>query len=186
MFDHPVIAAVRRSEDLNAVLESPVTSIFLMYGDLSTLASTVARLQAGNKTVYLHIDLVKGLGSDKEAVDYVAAQVAPTGIVTTKGHLIKEIRRAGLVAVHQLFLIDTQAFQTAVKSVTASQPDLVEIMPGLMPRVVREWKTEVPLPLVAAGFIRSEAEIRTMLNAGCDGVAVGDHLLWNTGPWGRP
>ncbi len=180
LFKDPIIAALRREEDVVAALDSRTSTIFLMYGEISRFESVIARFKQAGKTVFVHIDLIKGLSSDKEAIDFVASRIAPDGIVTTKGHLVKEAKKFGMKACHQLFMIDTQAFHTGIKSVHGSSPDAVEIMPGLMPSVVRAWKAEVPLPLVVAGLIRSETEIRTMLDAGCDGVAVGDPGLWNT------
>lgn len=174
----PVIAALRRPTDTEAAIAGRPDSVFLMFGGVKGCGDTVSRLKDAGKSVYIHIDLIKGLSSDKEAVEFLADKARPAGIVTTKGHLIKEIRKAGMKAVHQLFMIDTQAFGTAIKSVRDSSPDIVEIMPALMPRVMREWKAEVDLPLVAAGLVRSRDEIALLLEAGCDAVAVGDPRLW--------
>jgi glycerol uptake operon antiterminator len=178
MFRNPIIAALRRAEDLEAALSSDIDCVFLMFGDINGCGAAVSLLKDAGKSVYVHIDLIKGLSSDREAVEFVAKRSFPEGVVTTKGHLIKEIRKFGMKAVHQLFMIDTQAFQTGVKSVLASSPDIVEIMPGLMPRVIREWKAECAAPLVVAGLVKSRDEIDMMLGSGCDAVAVGDARLW--------
>lgn len=182
MFEYPVIAALRRSDDFNLVADSPVRVVFLMYGEVCGFEKVVSALIKAGKEVYVHIDLIKGLSSDKEAVQYIAQRSAPRGIITTKGHLIKEIRKLGLAAVHQFFIIDTQAFNTAIKSVSVSKPDAVEIMPGLMPRVVREWKAVVGIPLVVAGLIKTPDEVRSLLEAGCEAVVVGESSLWGALP----
>lgn len=182
MFGYPIIAALRKPEDIPRAVESPARVVFLMYGEVCGFEKVVSTLNKAGKEVYIHIDLIKGLSADKEAVQYVAERSAPRGIVTTKGHLIKEARKFALAAVHQFFIIDTQAFNTAIKSVTASNPDAVELMPALMPRVIREWKTAVDLPLIVAGLVRSADEIRSLREAGCQGVAVGDPSLWGTAP----
>jgi glycerol uptake operon antiterminator len=178
MFACPIIAALRRSGDMEAAIAGEPDGVFLMFGDVNGCGAAINRLKDAGKSVFVHIDLIKGLSSDKEAVEFIAAEARPTGIVTTKGHLIKEIRKAGLKAVHQLFMIDTQAFNSAVKSVRDSSPDIVEIMPALMTRVMREWKAEVELPLVAAGLVRGREEVGSLLGSGCDAVAVGDPRLW--------
>lgn len=128
------------------------------------------------------MDLIKGLSSDKEAIQFIAERSAPCGIVTTKGHLIKEAKKFSFAAVHQLCIIDTQAFNTGIKSVLTSKPDAVEIMPALMPRIVREWKEKVPYPLTVAGLIKTAEEIRMMLDAGCEAVVVGAPSLWRAFP----
>lgn len=182
MFGHPIIAALRRAEDLPRAVESPVRAVFLMYGEVCGFEKVVSALNRAGKEVYIHIDLIKGLSADREAVQYIAERSAPRGIVTTKGHLIKEARKFGLAAVHQFFIIDTQAFNTAIKSVTTSNPDAVELMPGLMPRVIREWKAAVNLPLVVAGLVRSPDEVQALLSSGCQAVAAGEPSLWGTLP----
>jgi glycerol uptake operon antiterminator len=181
MFRSPIIAALRRAEDLEAAISSDIDCVFLMFGDINGCGAAISRLKGAGKSVFVHIDLIRGLSSDREAVEYLAQLSLPAGVVTTKGHLIREIRKIGMKAVHQLFMIDTQAFHTGIKSVLANSPDIVEIMPGLMPRVVREWKAEIAIPLVVAGLVKSRDEVRMMLDAGCDAVAVGDSRLWNAG-----
>ncbi len=178
MVTYPIIAALRNDEDWKFLENSPVSTVYLMYGTLLGLKQAVKRLHILGKNVVVHIELIKGLGQTKEAVAYIADQVRPEGIVTTKGHLIGPVKDVGLWAVLHLFLLDTNAFHTGIQLVKTSRPDAVEIMPGLMPRVVRDLSREIDVPILAAGLIKTYEEVETILNAGAMGVITGTANLW--------
>jgi glycerol uptake operon antiterminator len=176
---HPIIAAVRDLRTLPHALSTPVQVIFLMTGDIFTIGDAVASIRAADKTAILHIDLLKGLATDREGMLFVAQNVKPDGVVSTKQQLLHAARRVGLLTVQHLFLIDTQAFETGIQHVHQFGPDVVEVMPGLMPRVVRDLTRRIDVPLVAAGLIRSFAEVREVLEAGAVAAVVGYQELWN-------
>lgn len=178
MFDQPVIAALRTREDIDAACSSKARDIFLMCGELSSLEGDVSRLREAGKRVFVHPDLVKGLASDKEGIDFLAKIVKPEGIVSTKNHIIKAARDRSLLAVQHLFIIDTQAFNTGLRNVKEAQPDAIEIMPGLMPRVIRDFAALTDLPIAAAGLIQSSSEIAEIIAAGAKAVITGTKELW--------
>lgn len=179
-FDYPVIAAVRDLDLLPLALSSKkIDTIFMMCGELSNLNYIVDKIQNSGKRIFLHIDLIKGLASDKESIDFLVKKVNPTGIVTTKNNLIKIAKNSGLVAIQHLFIIDTQALQVGIRNVKANQPDAVEIMPGLMPRIIREFTDEVNLPLVVGGLLKEKSEINDILLAGANAAISGSPLVWD-------
>jgi len=175
---HPIIAAVRDLSLIRVAIESPVKVVFLMTGDALSVGDAIRDLQRSGKTVIVHIDLVKGMAADKEAVQFIAKTSPPDGIVSTKLQILQATRKAGLSAVQQLFLIDTQAFQTGVRHVSEFRPDAIEVMPGLMPRVIRDVHAVADAPIIAAGLIKSYGEVREALDAGAVSAVVGAHELW--------
>lgn len=76
-------------------------------------------------------------------------------------------------------MIDSQAFDTGLKNIVSLKPDAVEIMPGLMTRVIRQIKSKVDLPVITAGLIKQPHEVEEMLEAGCAGITVSEQKLWN-------
>jgi glycerol uptake operon antiterminator len=178
MFDHPIIAAVRAREDIEKACLSKARDIFLMCGELISLKHDVDMLHGRGKRVFVHPDLVKGLASDKEGIEFLAKLIGPEGIVSTKNHLIKAAKDAHLLAVQHLFIIDTQAFNTSLRNVKEAKPDAIEIMPGLMPRVVAEFASLVEVPILAAGLVRSIDEAKAILDAGARAVITGKSELW--------
>lgn len=186
LFGHPIVAALQSGDLIDAVARSRVQSVFVRCGDIRSIRTIVRELLRAGKQVYVQIELVRGLSNDQEAVEYLAEEVRPHGIVTTKGFMIRAIRAAGLVAVHHVFLMDFHSLHQGIKNVKTTKPDAVEIMPGLMPRVVREFRAAVAVPLVVGGMIRYESEIRAILEAGADAAICGTPELWDTDLPGSP
>ncbi|MCF6136628.1 glycerol-3-phosphate responsive antiterminator [Pseudalkalibacillus berkeleyi] len=176
---NPMVAAVRDISHLDIALNSNVEIISMMAGNLSNISEIVERIHAKKKQAFLHVDLIKGLANNNEAVDFLAEKVKPTGIVTTKGRLIKKAKECDLTAIQHNFIIDTQAFSMSVRSTKQNQPDAVEMMPGLMPRVIKDLKAEIDLPLIVGGLLNTETEIKEVLNAGASAVVSGNPDLWH-------
>ncbi len=175
---HPIIAAVRNLEDLDKAINSPVTTIFLMCGDILSVKDVVDKAHKNDMTIFLHIELIKGVESDNKGIQYIAKKVRPNGIVTTKSRLIKEAKRSGLYAIQQLFLIDTYALNTSIYHIKENNPDAIELMPGLMPRIIRKVVTETSLPVIAGGLIHRDDEIKLATDSGAISCAIGQSSLW--------
>ncbi|WP_141499982.1 glycerol-3-phosphate responsive antiterminator [Paenibacillus luteus] len=174
----PIIASITKSEQIGAVLKSRVQRVNLMTGDILKLAGIVRDLHQAGKKVYVHIEMVNGIGRDNSAIQYLADTFLIDGIISTKTNAIAAARKAGIRSIQRIFAIDTAAVDSAIKIVGQSHPDEVEIMPGLMPRVIREVKARIKQPLIVGGLIRSEEEIREMLGSGADYVSIGDARFW--------
>ncbi|WP_270181197.1 glycerol-3-phosphate responsive antiterminator [Alkalihalobacillus sp. CinArs1] len=176
---NPMVAAVREEAHVQEAIDSNVDIISMMTGNLSNIEDIVKTIHEAGKYSFLHVDLIKGLANNNEAVDYLANRVQPTGIVTTKGRLIKRAKESGLLAIQHNFIIDTQAFAMSIRSVKQNQPNAIEIMPGLMPRVIRDLKKEIEQPLIVGGLLNTQEEIEEILEAGASAVVSGKPELWN-------
>lgn len=179
---NPVIAAVRQMKDLEIALHSSTKVIFLMGGSLLEIGPITQKVQALGKHIFIHVELIKGLGKDKEAIHYIATSVKPEGIVSTKPQLIKAAASYRISTVLQVFMIDSQAFDSGLKSISSVNPDAVEIMPGLMPRVAAQVKSHLDTPVITAGLIKLPQEVEMMVHSGCHGVAVSEKELWDFVP----
>ena len=84
-----IIAAVKDEESLQKALNSKVEVIFVLSGDICKITDVVNRCHKANKKVYLHIEMIEGFGKDEAAVRYIATNIKPDGIITTKSSLIK-------------------------------------------------------------------------------------------------
>lgn len=175
---YPIMAAVRDLNDLKEALESEVECIFLMTGDLMSINKSVLMAKNYNKLIFIHLDLVKGLAKDKHGVRYIAKNVQPHGIVTTKKQLIMEIKKNNILAIHQLFVFDSQALESGIENVKYAEPDLVEIMPALIPGIMQKVSSAVHRPVVAAGLVETFSEVKEILTAGVLGVVSSKKELW--------
>ncbi|WP_019536255.1 glycerol-3-phosphate responsive antiterminator [Paenibacillus ginsengihumi] len=174
----PLIASVTRPEQIEAALKSKVERVNLMTGNILSLADIVRQFQETGKQVYIHLEMVDGIGRDSSSVLYLARTFHIQGIVSTKSGAIAAARQAGIRSIQRIFAIDTAAVETAVKMIGQARPDEVELMPGLMPRVIRDLKQRIGQPLIVGGLIRTEEEIRTALASGADYVSIGDKQFW--------
>ena len=172
------IAAVRKPDDLQAALRIGWPVVFLLIGDLFTAERYVAEALRAGKKVFLHVDFIAGLGGDPIVIKYIAERVKPTGIISTKSHFVKHAKKYGLLAIQRLFIIDTSAMEQGIHNIRQSEPDAVEIMPGLLSRVITELHNTVPVPIIAGGLIKDQAEIETALQAGAAAVSMGNRQLW--------
>jgi len=176
--ENRLIAALQDPSDVYALLDSPVEVVFLRIGDVDTLRDSVRFLHNANKRVCVQIDLIRGLSGEREAVSFVARQAKPDGIVTTRQHLVRQAQDLGLSAILHNFVIDTGAFANAVEHVRAARPDAFYLMPGVMPRVVRELKAAIAIPLVVGGLFKHKDELKDARRAGADAVVSGTPGLW--------
>jgi glycerol uptake operon antiterminator len=179
MRENPVIAAVRREEDLQTALDSEALTIFILSCDIFNIKSIVDRVKERGKQVFIHVDLVDGLGKDNKAIDYIADEVRPTGILSTKSSSIKHAMDKGIFSIQRFFLVDSHSYDTAVKTAAAVRPDVVEIMPAVMPSVIRRICGELPMPVIAGGLIETKDDIIEVLKAGCIAASTGKRELWD-------
>jgi glycerol uptake operon antiterminator len=178
MQQYPIIASIVREDQLESAEHSSVEQVILMTGNILNLKEIVERLHRRGKKVYVHIEQVAGIGRDAAAIHYIGQTFRADGIVSTKSNMIVAARQAGLQTIQRIFAIDTGALETAIRMIGNCQPDKVELMPGLMPRVIREIRQRISQPLIVGGLIRHEEEIRSAFRFGADYVSVGNEQFW--------
>lgn len=175
---NPVIAAVRTEEDVDAAIEAGVSVIFLLHCDIFNIQRLVGKVRESGKSAFVHMDLLEGLGKDQKAVEYIARIIRPDGIISTKTPHIKHAREAGLFTIQRFFLLDSQSFDQSIRTAKASMPDMVEILPALMPSVIKKVCSLLELPVIAGGLIECKEEIVEVLKAGAMGASTGRRELW--------
>jgi glycerol uptake operon antiterminator len=175
---HPIIAAVRDGENLEVALQSPVAVIFLLNASLSNLKTRVRQIRDSRKTVFVHLEMVAGLSKDQAALEFLQAEIEPDGIITTKPNLIHVAKNLGLLTVQRLFILDSLSIQTGIKMLQGNHPDLMEIMPGIIPKVIPEIKEHIQIPIIAGGMVGAKEEIIELLKAGAVAVSTSREALW--------
>ncbi|HHV96767.1 MAG TPA: glycerol-3-phosphate responsive antiterminator [Clostridiaceae bacterium] len=175
---NPVIAAIRNEEDIDIAIKSEVSSVFLLKADIFNVGNYVNKIKSSGKYVFVHFEFLEGLGRDNKAIDYIAEVIKPDGIITTRSNHVKYAEERGLFTIQRFFLVDSQSYETAIKSLQNVKPDMVEIMPAVMPNVIRRFKKEITIPVIAGGLIDSKEDIIDILKAGALGVSTGKKDLW--------
>lgn len=176
--ENPIIAAVKDNADIEYVIKTDVKVIFMLFGSILTIKDTVSLLKEKGKKVYVHIDLVDGLGRDEEAVKFLKG-VGVDGIITTKPTLIKAIKNEDLVAIQRLFMLDSRSLETGIKSIVEERPDAVEIMPGLASKVIGIIHKKIKIPVIVGGLICDKTDIINALSNGAIAISTSKKELWN-------
>jgi glycerol uptake operon antiterminator len=149
---YPIIAAVRDEVSLNQALASPVQVIFILHASLTDIKGLVERVKSHHKIPFVHQEMVDGLSKDQAALKYLRQEVAPTGIITTKPNLIQPAKDWGLCTVQRLFILDSQSIQTGLKMTQSNHTDFIEVMPGIIPKIIPEIKNHSRIPVIAGGM----------------------------------
>lgn len=178
--DCPVIAAVKDEEGLQKCLNMDIQAVFVLYGDICTIAGIVERLKRANKMVFVHLDLIGGLGNKEVAVNYIKNTTKADGIISTKPALIKRARELDYMAIMRFFLIDSLALENMEKQIVNAHPDLIEIIPGVMPKVIRRvCETQrYRVPVIAGGLISDKEDVMSALTAGALAVSATNQEVW--------
>ena len=179
LLDEPVIAAVKTDESLTAALASPCSAVFLLASTLLTVDGLVHRIHDAGKLAVVHIDLVDGLSSREIAVDSLNALCHPDGIISTRPTLIRRARHRGLLTVQRAFILDSLSLTSLSGQLEQGKPDFVEILPGIMPRVIAEISARTQVPVIAGGLLRDKADVMAAMRAGAASVSTSAPSLWD-------
>ena len=174
----PIIPAIKDEESLEQCLKSDACVIFVLFGDICNIAEIVERIKAEGKLAMVHMDLIAGLGSKEVSVDYIKERTKADGIITTKPMLAKHARELGLATVLRFFIIDSMALSNLSKQTREARPDCIEVLPGVMPKIIRKITGENKTPLIAGGLISDKEDVCNALDAGAVAVSSTNAKIW--------
>jgi glycerol uptake operon antiterminator len=176
----PCCAAITAEGQLDAALVSRVEAIFILRGNGLDLAPVVRRIHESGKLVAVHLDLVAGLRADRSGVAWLG-QSGVDAIISSHGQLMPAIRNQGMTAIQRLLLTRRSQLNPALTAISRFEPDIVEMLPGVILPDVIHLMPRFGLPLLAGGFVRTEAEARAILAAGAVGITTSWEPLWGLG-----
>ena len=174
----PIIPAVKDEESLEVCLKSDSSVIFILFGDICSIADIVERIKEKGKLAMVHMDLIAGLGSKEVSVDYIKKRTRADGIITTKPILVKRAKELGLAAMLRFFIIDSMALANLSRQTREARPDCIEVLPGVMPKVIRKITKENKIPLIAGGLISDKEDVCNALDAGAVAVSSTNTKIW--------
>lgn len=178
LLDCPVIAAVKDEAGLEQALRSECEVVFLLFGTIVSVSSLVERVRRSGKLAIVHIDLVEGLASREVAVDALQALCTPDGIISTRPALIRRARHLGLLTVQRAFILDSLSLDNLPAQLNVGKPDFIEILPGIMPRVIGELAQKTRTPIIAGGLVKYKDEVMAAIRAGAAAVSTSSPSVW--------
>lgn len=178
MKQNPIIIGIKDLDNLDDALQSDCEIIFLLCGTIFNLKDLIAKIKNSGKLVFIHVDLVEGFSKDATALKFINEEIRPDGIISTKNSQLKVAKSLGLLTVQRIFIIDSLSIDTAVKASQMIEPDAIEIMPGIMPRITKQLSSTLDVPVIVGGLISEEDEIVNALSSGALGVSTSCKNLW--------
>ena len=179
---NPVIAAVKNDAGLQAAVEmEEIQVIFVLYGDVCTIPEILERIKAAGKKAMVHIDLIAGLSAKEISVEFIARQTRADGIITTKPALVRRAKELGIFAVLRFFVIDSLALKNIENlemQCGTSRPDFVEVLPGVMPKVLGRIAKVSRIPMIAGGLITEKEDVIAALSVGAIAVSSTNQDVW--------
>lgn len=179
---NPVIAAVKNDAGLQAAVEmEEIQVIFVLYGDVCTIPEILERIEAAGKKAMVHIDLIAGLSAKEISVEFIARQTRADGIITTKPALVRRAKELGIFAVLRFFVIDSLALKNIENlemQCGTSRPDFIEVLPGVMPKVLGRIAKVSRIPMIAGGLITEKEDVIAALSVGAIAVSSTNQDVW--------
>lgn len=178
MKKNPIIAGVKDMTNLEAALDSDCEIIFLLCGTIFDIKDTVRKAKEKGKMIFIHVDLLDGFSKDATALRYISTEICPDGIISTKNSLLKSAKSLGLLTVQRVFIIDSLSIETAVKASQMINPDAIEIMPGIMPRIIEKLSSSMDVPVIVGGLVSEQEDVTTAIKSGALGVSTSSGRIW--------
>ena len=179
---NPVIAAVKSDAGLQAAVEmEEIQVIFVLYGDVCTIPEILEKIKAAGKKAMVHIDLIAGLSAKEISVEFIARQTRADGIITTKPALVRRAKELGIFAVLRFFVIDSLALKNIENlemQCGTSRPDFIEVLPGVMPKVLQKIAKVSRIPMIAGGLVTDREDVIQALSAGAMAVSATNQEVW--------
>lgn len=175
----PIITSLMNEEELKPVLETNSSVVFILKTDIFKIDAIVEEIRDAGKLSFVHFDLIDGIGKDKTGVSYLAEKVGIDGIVTTKNNIIAEAKKLGLLTVQRLFVFDSVSLENGIKMTKASEPDAIEVLPGMVcQRIMGRIRAELDIPIIAGGLMVDMQDYEMALNSGVIGISTSSKELW--------
>lgn len=173
-----VIPAIRRMKDFEYALSLPAKVVVLLDTSLTNVHNIVKLVHKHDKKILVHVDLIEGLKSDEFAIDYLAKKVKPDGIISTRRNVITAAKKHKIIAIQRLFVLDSLALETGIQNAKMTEPDYIELLPGIVPPAVKEVFEATNIPIITGGLIKRKEEVEQAFAAGAVGVTTSKKDLW--------
>lgn len=177
--NRPLIPSVVTCEVLPAATGNNVGAVLITKGTIFNIADMVREIKKRGKLVFVHIDLVDGIGKDRVAIEFLHRELDVDGIATPNSTLIQFAKKEGLYTIQRVFAHDSPALEKGIEIARTTKPDLVSVLPGLiLPYISKKLLSEIKQPIVAAGLIKTREQVEKILASGALAINTSEQTLW--------
>ena len=179
MEEYPIIAALKSMEGLDKCKETDCKIAFILFGDICNIGDIVNKVKDMGKYAIVHIDLIGGLGNKEVAVDYIKQNINADGIISTKPTLIRRAKELSLIAIQRSFLIDSLAYDNLITQSQEYDPDVIEVLPGCLFKIIKMLSKKIKIPIIAGGLITDKYDVIDALKSGAIAVSSSNEKIWH-------
>ena len=165
--DGPIIAAVKDETGVEVCIQNDIRVVFILYGELITIPDIVQRLKDAGKFVIVHLDLIGGLAVREEAVRFIRYGT----------EMIRYAKELDLCTVFRIFAIDSKAIG-GLEHHGMEFADLIEVLPGIMPKIIKHIAGQAAVPVIAGGLISEKEDVMRALDAGAIAISTTNQAVW--------
>lgn len=173
-----ILPAIRSMKDFEKLIGSDYDEVVVLDIHIGHLESHIKTIKSHGFKVFLHLDLIKGLAVSTEALEYIHQKYKPTGIVTTRGRIIRRANALGIRTILRVFIIDSSAIEKSIELIKQTTPDSIEVLPGVVPKIIHLFSQEINVDVIAGGLIETHQEVQDAIEAGAQYVTTSNRQLW--------
>lgn len=177
--ERSIIPAINNMKDYEKLLEKPIRSIVVLDSHVAQISEMVRMAKRHHKHLFLHADLIQGLKNDVYAAEFICQDVRPDGLISTRSTVLDVAKKRGIVTILRAFLLDSRSLETSYRQLEQVRPDMVEVLPGLIPSMIREVRQRTGIPVIAGGLIRTREEVEDAFAAGAVAISTSNRALWD-------
>ena len=152
---------MRDDEGLAQCLRTDIQTVFVLYGDICNISEIVRQIKDAGKIAIVHADLISGLAAKEISVDFLRRSTQADGVISTRANMIQRAKELNMIAILRVFLIDS-----------------IDILPGLMPSMLRKVRQLTGLPILTGGLITEKKEVLQALEAGALAISSTAPAVW--------
>lgn len=177
-FGQKILPAIRKMEDVEKIMKSNYQYIVILEVHVSRLKSIFQLAEAHHKKLIVHMDLIYGLKSDDYATEFICQEFKPFGLISIKGSVILKARQKGVRSIQRLFVLDSGSIEKGYSLIERTQPDYIEVLPGIIPKIIKDIKEHTKKEVFAGGLIDTIEEVEQAYEAGAVAITTSNKKLW--------
>lgn len=176
---NPIIPAIKNDTHLEEAIESSSEIVFIIMANILNIKEIVNRLKKAEKIVYVHVDMIEGISSSSSGVEFLMKEINPDGIITTKHNIVSFANKNEIKVIQRFFILDSFSLNNTITNIKENKPNAVEILPGIMPKVIKKINKATKIPIITGGLIEDKEDIINALSSGAVGISTTKKELWD-------
>lgn len=175
---NPIIPALKNDNYLDEAIKSSSEIVFVIMANILNIKEIVKKLKEAQKIVYVHVDMIDGLSSSNNGVEYLMKEIKPDGIITTKHNIVAFANKNGIKVIQRFFVLDSFSLENTIFHIKENKPSAVEILPGLMPKIIKKINASIRIPVITGGLVDEKEDIINALTSGAVGISTTCKNIW--------